>query len=341
MSRTAVVILNYNGEKLLDKFLPSVLTHSGSAEVIVADNGSTDKSIELLRARYPQVKLILLDKNYGFCGGYNRALKQVSADYYVLLNSDVEVTPGWLDPIINLLDTHPDIGAVQPKILSYEQRNLFEYAGAGGGLIDSLGYPFCRGRILASVEEDKGQYDDIIPIFWATGACLIVRANLYHQFGGLDEDFFAHMEEIDLCWKLHRMGARVYYCGQSKVYHLGAGTLGYASPRKTFLNFRNGLVLISKHFDTWEMLIKLPLRIILDWIAAVVFVLKGEFKHSSAILKAHSEFISTLPSTLQKRRVLRTQFPHYGREGIFEGSIVLAYYFLGRKHYKSDLKNPK
>ncbi len=233
MSRTAVVILNYNGEKLLRDFLPSVVQYSGSAEVIVADNGSTDGSVACLEQMFPAVKLIRLDHNYGFCGGYNRALQQVDADYYVLLNSDVEVTAGWLGPMVALLDKQPAVAAVQPKILAWARKDLFEYAGAGGGYIDFLGYPFCRGRMFKTVETDNGQYNDSRPIFWATGACLMIRREAYHRFGGLDEDFFAHMEEIDLCWKLQRANAQIWYEGQSTVYHVGAGTLGYESPRKT------------------------------------------------------------------------------------------------------------
>ena len=248
MSRTAIVILNYNGEKLLPQFLPSVLQHSADAEIIVADNASSDQSIALLKKNFPKIRLIQLDENYGFCGGYNRALRQIHADYYVLLNSDVEVTAHWLTSMTQLLDSHPGIAAVQPKILSYHQKEKFEHAGAGGGFIDSLGYPFCRGRIFDHIEEDTGQYNDELPVFWCSGACMMIRSEAYHAFGGFDEDFFAHMEEIDLCWKLHRTNQSVYYCGKSTVYHVGAGTLGYGNPRKIFLNFRNGLALIYKHF---------------------------------------------------------------------------------------------
>ena len=270
MSQTAVVILNYNGAALLPTYLPSVLQHSGDAEIIVADNASTDNSLAILQKDFPGVKRIVLDKNYGYCGGYNRALLQVQADYYVLLNSDIEVTPQWLSPLTQLLDSDETIAAVQPKILSYRQRDTFEHAGAGGGLIDALGYPFCRGRLFDVVEQDNGQYNDTTDVFWASGACLVIRADAFHDRGGFDEDFFAHMEEIDLCWKLNRAGLRVCYCGQSTIYHLGAGTLGYNNPRKTYLNFRNGLSLIFKHFDRAELLYKLPLRLWLDWLAAVV-----------------------------------------------------------------------
>ncbi|HET9054131.1 MAG TPA: glycosyltransferase family 2 protein, partial [Cyclobacteriaceae bacterium] len=213
MAKTAVVILNFNGEKFLREFLPFVLEHSGDAQIVVADNGSTDLSTAVIRQKFPTVKLIQLGNNYGFCGGYNRALKQVDAEYYVLLNSDVEVTPGWLAPVIRLLDENPEAAAAQPKILAFNQRSYFEYAGAAGGFIDALGYPFCRGRVFNELEKDFGQYNDEREIFWATGACMVIRSKVYHEFNGLDEDFFAHMEEIDLCWKIQRAGYKVFYCG--------------------------------------------------------------------------------------------------------------------------------
>jgi GT2 family glycosyltransferase len=341
MSQTAVVILNYNGEKLLRQFLPSVVRNTLTAEIIVADNGSTDQSVPILRDEFPSVTVIQLDQNYGFCGGYNRALKQVSADYYVLLNSDVEVTPEWLIPLQQLLDRDEAVGAVQPKILSYNEKGLFEYAGAGGGMIDALGYPFCRGRIFSTVEEDKGQYNDECQVFWATGACLVIRSALYHRFGGLDEEFFAHMEEIDLCWKLQRAGSKVYYCGKSTIYHLGAGTLGYANPRKTYLNFRNGLSLIFKHFDDTELLYKLPLRFTLDWLAAALFISRGEPAHMKAVFRAHVDFLKTLGNNRSKRHVLRAAYPDYSRAAIFPGLILLNYFVKGRKTWASYLNSPR
>ena len=274
MSRTAVVILNYNGEKLLQQFLPSVIQYSSEAEIIVADNNSSDRSILFLQQTFPQIRIIQLDKNYGFCGGYNRALKDVVADYYVLLNSDIEVTSQWLGSMTSLLDHDPTVAAVQPKVLSYHNKNKFEHAGAGGGFIDVLGYPFCRGRIFDYVEEDQGQYNDQREVFWATGACLMIRSEVFKKFGGFDEDFFAHMEEIDLCWKLQRTGQKVFYCGKSTIYHVGAGTLSYSNPRKVFLNFRNGLSLLFKHLNRGELVYKLPLRILLDVIAAFQFLVK-------------------------------------------------------------------
>ncbi|HEY9044805.1 MAG TPA: glycosyltransferase family 2 protein [Ohtaekwangia sp.] len=331
MSRTAVVILNYNGEKLLQQFLPSVITHSAEAEIIVADNGSADGSIALLEKEFPSVRIIRLDQNYGYCGGYNRALQMVDADYYVLLNSDIEVTSGWLSPLIHLLDTQPAIAAVQPKILSYHSKHLFEYAGAAGGYIDILGYPFCRGRVFDYVEEDKGQYNDTRQIFWATGACLMIRAKAYHQFQGLDEDFFAHMEEIDLCWKLQRDGQQIYYCGASTIYHVGAGTLGYDNPRKTYLNFRNGLFLIFKHFDAGELLYKLPFRIVLDWVAAIMYLLKGKTSNGIAVWKAHRDFIYSIGREREKRKTLHARYPSYTRTTVYPGLVIADFFLRGKR----------
>lgn len=331
MSRTAVVILNFNGEKLLPLFLPSVIQHSPQAEIIVADNASTDESISILKHNFPSVGLILLDKNYGFCGGYNRALEHVDTEYCVLLNSDIEVTPGWLDPIIEMMNKDAMIAAAQPKILSYNNKNRFEHAGAAGGFIDSLGYPFCRGRIFDHIEEDRGQYDDEREIFWSTGACMVIRTRLFKDLNGFDEDFFAHMEEIDLCWKLHRRNLKVMYCGKSSVYHVGAGTLGYGSPRKIYLNFKNGLSLIYKHLNPIELVYKLPLRIGLDWVAALRFALGGDAANATAILNAHRDFFAHIKRDKRKRREIRKSNPGYSHTGIMKGSVVFDFYVLGRK----------
>jgi len=333
MSRTAVVILNFNGEKLLPLFLPSVVQHSSHAEIIVADNSSTDESVQIVKRDFPSVRLILLDKNYGFCGGYNRALKQVDADYCVLLNSDIEVTPGWLDPIIEWMDRDATIAAVQPKILSYANKNKFEHAGAAGGLIDSLGYPFCRGRIFDHVEADRGQYDDEREIFWSTGACMVIRSQLFKELNGFDEDFFAHMEEIDLCWKLHRRNLKVMYSGKSRVYHLGAGTLGYGNPRKTYLNFRNGLSLIYKHLNPVELVYKLPARVLMDWVAALRFALGNDSANARAILNAHRDFFDNMKRDRRKRKEIRKSNPGYSQTGIVKGSVVLNFYVLGKKTF--------
>jgi GT2 family glycosyltransferase len=338
MTKTAVVILNFNGEKLLPEFLPSVIQHSTGAEVYVADNGSTDNSITLLKSNFPTVKIVALEKNFGFCGGYNRALSLIDAEYFVLLNSDVEVTPGWLLPLLKILDVNQNVAAVQPKILSYRNRKLFEYAGAAGGYIDSLGYPFCRGRVFQHVEEDHHQYDDEREIFWATGACFIIRSKVYRLFNGLDEDFFAHMEEIDLCWKIHRSGQKVMYTGQSTVYHLGAGTLGYDSPKKVYLNFRNGLTLLFKHLNTGELFYKLPVRFFLDWLAAGVFLVKGNVKNASSVLNAHIDFLKNLKKNKAKRTAIHSQFPSYSKDTVYSGLILVDYYLKGAKKYPS---NPK
>lgn len=334
MSRTAVVILNYNGEKLLQQFLPSVIQHSAEAEIIIADNRSTDHSMLFVRQTFPQVRIIQLDQNYGYCGGYNRALKQVDADYYVLLNSDIEVTPHWLTPMIDLLDHNPSIAAVQPKVRSYQNKNKFEHAGAGGGFIDALGYPFCRGRVFDYVADDKGQYNDEREVFWATGACLMIRSEVFKTFGGFDEDFFAHMEEIDLCWKVHRTKMKVFYCGRSTIYHVGAGTLSYRSSRKVFLNFRNGLSLLFKHLDTGELFYKLPIRMILDVLAAIQFLLKGQGGNFIAVLRAHFKFLLNLPRDLRKRRDIRRTYPSYSDAMIYKGSVVVDYFLRNKREWE-------
>lgn len=325
----AVVILNFNGRKWLEQFLAGVISHSISAQVIIADNASTDDSIAWLNIHYPTITVIPLSTNKGFCGGYNDALKKVSADYFVLLNSDVEVTPGWLEPVIRLMESDLTIAAAQPKILSYHQREYFEYAGAAGGYVDLLGYPFCRGRIFDTVEKDEGQYDDTRRVFWATGACLFVRAKAFAAMGGFDESFFAHMEEIDLCWRLQRSGYHVYYCSQSIVYHVGGGTLSASNPTKTFLNFRNGLSLLVKNLPFLSLTWKLPLRILLDWLAAIKFLADGSWPHCSAVLRAHVKFVSTLGSDWRKRDGRHSlPLPFYHR------LLTIDYFILGRKTYK-------
>ncbi|MEQ8425970.1 MAG: glycosyltransferase family 2 protein, partial [Cyclobacteriaceae bacterium] len=278
MSNVAVVILNYNGEKLLKQFLPSVIQYSGTARIIVADNNSTDRSIEVLQNDFKQVEVIPIPSNLGFCGGYNFALKKIEADFFVLLNSDVEVTPNWLTPMLQLFTDDNSVGAIQPKLLSYHDQEKFEYAGAAGGFIDTFGYPFCRGRMFNVLETDTGQYNDNVQIFWATGACMAIRAKLFHSLGGFDERFFAHMEEIDLCWRLHRAGHKVMYCGDSKVFHVGGATLDKSNPKKTYYNFRNGLMMIIKNLSLSDLVFKLPIRIILDWVAAFTFLLSGKGK---------------------------------------------------------------
>ena len=336
MNATAIVILNYNGRELLRKFLPSVIQFSVPARIIVADNFSSDGSSEVVLNEFPTIELIQIPANFGFCGGYNFALKKVEAEFYVLLNSDVEVTQDWLEPIVRLMRANPAIASAQPKILSYQNRTQFEYAGAAGGFIDRLGYPFCRGRIFNYSEEDTGQYNDTRRVFWSTGACMAIRARAFHEMGGLDEDFFAHMEEIDLCWKLKRAGHEVYCIGESRVYHVGGGTLSKSNPRKTYLNFRNGLSLIFKHWTTTELLWKLPLRIALDWIAALSFLLAGAGMDGLAVLKAHIHFIKDLPKEYRKRKALQEFLPGFKVTQIYPRSIVMDFFLLGRKNVKEQ-----
>jgi GT2 family glycosyltransferase len=332
--KTAVVILNYNGEKFLREFLPLVIQYTTRAKIIVADNGSTDLSTDLLRQNFPAVELIQLNNNYGFCGGYNRALRQIEAEYYVLLNSDVEVTPGWLTPLIALLDQHTEIAAVQPKILAFNEKDKFEYAGAAGGFIDSMGYPFCRGRVFDETEKDSGQYNDTHEVFWATGACLVIRANVYHDLKGLDEDFFAHMEEIDLCWKIQRAGYKVFYCGESHVYHIGAGTLSKSNPRKTYYNFRNGLSLVYKHWSPGQLVWKLPVRVLLDYVAAIKFLLSGKAGDARAVLRAHYHFIKKFGKNRSKRNALKL-FP-FTSKNIYPRLIIWDHFILKKNRIQVD-----
>lgn len=328
MIPVAVVILNYNGLDWLQKFLPNVIAFSPEARIVVVDNGSTDDSISILRKNYPAVEVIENGENLGFCGGYNRGLSKVDAGYFVLLNNDVEVTQGWLKPMKDLLDSNKNIAAVQPKILSYRNKEMFEYAGAGGGFIDSLAYPFCRGRVFESVEKDEGQYNDTVPVFWATGACLMIRSKFFKELGGFDEDFFAHMEEIDLCWRLKRKGFQVYYCGISTVYHVGGGTLAVANPGKTYYNFRNGLAMLIKHQRGTQLLWKLPVRVFLDWVAGAKFLL-GSPSHTWAIVRAHWYVFTHIGRILAKRKALKDL--NFEVSEIYPGSLIWSYFVKGRK----------
>lgn len=291
---TAIVILNWNGAQMLRRFLPSVVAHTpaGSARVIVADNGSTDDSLAVLAAEFPAVEVIALDQNYGFAEGYNQALRRVGEGYdsYLLLNSDVEVPEGWLQPMLDYMENHPDVAACQPKLRAHHTPTHFEYAGAAGGYIDSLGYPFCRGRIFDTVEADEGQYDQVADIFWATGAALLIRSAVYWEVGGLDGRFFAHQEEIDLCWRLRSRAYRIVCVPQSVVYHLGGGTLPKENPRKTFLNFRNNLLLLYKNLPQRRLRTVFFLRFWLDALASLVFLLKGEGRSFLAVWQARREF---------------------------------------------------
>ena len=329
----AIAILNYNGEHFLRQFLPSVIQNSNHAEIIVIDNASTDESVICIEQSFPSVKLIKLNENFGFCGGYNKGIKYIDKPWIVLLNSDVEVTKDWLLPLVNQINLDTKLAALQPKILSHQHKNKFDYAGASGGFIDVLGYPFCRGRVLETIEEDKGQYDFPINCFWASGACLLIRKELYENAGGLDEDFFAHMEEIDLCWRLQRMGYHVAVQPQSTVYHVGGGTLSKINPRKTYLNFRNGLELLVKNLNRWELVFILPIRIILDWVAAFKFIFSNQANHSLAILQAQIDFCKRLKLTIKKRKSSSVNYLLTSKRKPF--SIVFAYYLLGKKTFNS------
>lgn len=301
--KIAVVVLNWNGKSWLEKFLPILVNHSKEATVFVTDNASTDGSVSFVKDNFPTVQVIINNKNGGYAKGYNDALKQIDAEYFVLINSDIEVTDGWLSPIISLMDSDELIAACQPKLLDYNNRATFEYAGASGGFIDNLGYPFCRGRVFGNLEEDKGQYNDAIEVFWATGACLFVRAEHYNAIGCLDEDFFAHQEEIDLCWRLKNKGFKVMVEPKSVVYHVGGGTLNAGSPFKTHLNFRNNLFMLFKNLPTSSLFTIIPMRLVLDGVAALTFLNKAKgLEHVLAIAKAHFSFYFAIPKLIAKRQ---------------------------------------
>jgi GT2 family glycosyltransferase len=330
MKKVSVVILNWNGRNFLEKFLPGVIMHSSrDAEIIIADNNSTDNSIEFLSINYPQIRVIQNSVNGGFAKGYNDALAQVKSEYYVLLNSDIEITESWIEPVIKLMDKDRRIAACQPKLCSWHKPGNFEYAGAAGGFIDHYGYPFCRGRIFQEIEEDKGQYDQETEIFWATGACMFVRAELFHRFGGFDNDFFAHMEEIDLCWRLKNAGFKIMFCPDSVVFHVGGGTLPKKSSLKTYLNFRNNLTLIFKNIPSEEIFRVFLTRWILDWVAAIKFLLQGGIADFFAVLRAHWYFLFRLRTQLKKRRKISQSEV----SGFYKRNIVFEHYLKKKKHF--------
>lgn len=333
MRSVAVVILNYNGQKYLEKFLPTVVRYSEGSQIVVADNRSTDNSLLYVETNFPQVRLIRLLRNEGFSRGYNLALQQVKADYYVLLNSDVEVTPGWLSPLLALMDTDSSIAACQPKIKSYLNKHLFEYAGAAGGFIDRWGYPFCRGRIFQHVEKDNYQYNNPIEVFWATGACMVVRSELYWAMKGLDDDFFAHMEEIDLCWRFKNAGYKIFYCPESEVYHVGGGTLAPSNPRKTFLNFRNGIALLYKNIPSNQLIPTIFIRLVLDGVAAFYFLFTSSVGDFLAVGQAHLNFYRNYKSWRQKRKEALGKENGLQHKQIYNKSIVYAYYIRGKKKF--------
>ncbi|PIB39113.1 glycosyltransferase family 2 protein [Maribacter sp. 4G9] len=333
--KIAIVILNWNGEVLLERYLPSVVKYSeGIADIYVADNASTDGSIEFLKQHYPNIHIVQNSANGGFAKGYNDALRNVQADIYCLLNSDVEVSKDWLTPVIEFFIERSDAAIVQPKILDLLKRDYFEYAGAAGGFIDQLGYPFCRGRIFQSLEKDQGQYDDVREIFWATGACMFVRSKVYWELEGFDPDYFAHQEEVDFCWRAKNQGYKVFYLGASKVYHLGGSTLSNMNPKKTYLNFRNSLFSITKNLPRRKALIIIAVRLLLDGIAAVRFIIQFRFRHCWAILRAHLSFYRKFRGMYKKREKAKFILKYY-----IVKSIVWSYFVNGVKNFNILVKD--
>ncbi|MFB6341974.1 glycosyltransferase family 2 protein [Saccharicrinis sp. FJH62] len=332
--KVAVVILNWNGKALLEQFLPSVTKYSADKDtvVVVADNGSTDDSVEFVKKTYPQVQILPLEENYGFALGYNKALEQVDAEFYVLLNSDVEVTKDWLKPLISFLDTHPEAAVCGPKILDYKDKTKFEYAGAAGGFIDKYAYPYCRGRMFNTVEKDEGQYDTNAECLWVSGACLVTRASVYKELGGLDERFFAHMEEIDFCWQVNNSGYKVVNIPESVIYHVGGASLAMGNPHKTFLNFRNSLLCMYKNTEKADWNKILFKRLILDGIAAVKFLFTDSPAHLMAVYRAHREFFK-----LKKfyTPLISSGSDSSGKKLVMQGSIVLTYYFKKIRKYSA------
>jgi GT2 family glycosyltransferase len=337
--KLSIVILNWNGSAHLKHFLPSVVTHSNFdwVEIVVADNGSTDDSCALIEREFPTIKLIRLTENYGFAAGYNFALQDNNADYILLLNSDVEVTKNWLNPLVALMDQDPQIGACQPKILSLQSPNHFEYAGASGGFIDRLGYPFCRGRIINHQEEDLGQYNDSTEIFWASGAALLIRGSLWHEAKGFDPNFWAHMEEIDFCWRIKNLGYKIKIEPASTVYHLGGGSLAYGSTQKIFLNFRNNLFLLYKNLPPGQLVKTLTPRMILDGVAAIQFLLTGQFRAVFSVLRAHAGFYNSLKRLKKQRKSLTATCVKTIHPEIYRGSLIYDFY-IARKRTFSALK---
>lgn len=327
MKKIAVVVLNWNGVKLLEQFLPSVLAFSDEASIYVADNASTDASIAVIKKQFPSVKIIQNKGNFGFAKGYNVALEEVEEAYYALVNSDIEVTKNWLVPILELFETEVKTAIIQPKILDYKKKSHFEYAGAAGGFIDKFGYPFCRGRIFETIEEDHNQYDDEIEIFWASGACFFIRKEVYRKLNGFEEVFFAHQEEIDLCWRAFNLGYTSKYTSRSVVYHVGGATLNESNPRKTFLNFRNSLLMLVKNLPKNKLVTLVFLRLCLDGLAGIQFLMTGKFMHCWAIIKAHYAFYNLIPQVAKKRT--KTQKNNYYKKE----SIVYLYFVKNKKKF--------
>ena len=338
MKNTAVVILNYNGLNWIKKFIPTFKLHSNEADIVIIDNGSTDKSVKFISQEYPEIKLIKLEFNLGFAGGYNEGLKQLNHTYFIIVNSDIEVTKNWISPNIKILESDENVVAVQPKIKSYHDKTKFEHAGAGGGWIDKLGFPLCRGRVIDSIETDNNQFDDICEIFWASGACLFIKSKDFFDVGGFDSTFFAHMEEIDLCWRWKNNGKSIFYCGQSTVFHVGGGTLNYNSPQKVFLNHRNNLFMIHKNYNS-----KLPLiilifcRLFLDGIACLKYTLSGKPSFIISILKAHFNYYNNIRELNSFRK--NHKFKDFKKmKGVLNSSIIWKYYVLQKCKFVELIK---
>jgi len=338
MDKTAIVILNWNGLVYLKKFLGQVVKYSAlpDTSVWLVDNGSDDGSAEWVERNLPEVKVLKFNENYGFAGGYNLALQQIKAKYYVLINSDIEVTPDWLIPLISFMDSHPEAAAVQPKILSLHRKTHFEYAGASGGFIDRFGFTFCRGRIFYYTEEDQGQYNDVAEVFWTSGACMMIRAEAWRESGGLDPDFFAHMEEIDMCWRLQNMEWKLFAVPQSVVYHEGGGTLPYNSPMKTYLNFRNNLFLLYKNLPSGKLRQVLLTRKLLDLLAFIFFIFQGKPGHAISIIKAHIHYYKAVPSLRKKRETYPGNRENYYKiNSVLNRSLVFEFYIKRHRTYDS------
>ena len=336
-ARTAIVILNWNGEKFLRQFLPTLMANTDSelARICIIDNGSTDDSLSFVSCNFPQIQIVRLDQNYGFAGGYNRGLKDIEAEYFMLLNSDVEVGKDWISPLVEIMDNDASIGVCGPKLLDYNNRDKFEYAGAAGGYIDKYGYPFCRGRLFESLETDVGQHDTLSDCLWISGAALMIRSKLFFEVGGFDDDFFAHQEEIDLCWRVQNYGYRVVCEPKSTIYHVGGGALPKSNPFKTFLNFRNNLYLIAKNLPDKEIGWVLFVRFFLDVIAAVRMIFQGNFKECKAVFRAYSAFLKNKRRMKQKRMSISRK-PSSEIAGMYCGSIVFKH-FLGKKQTSNEI----
>ncbi len=335
-SGASIVILNYNGRHFLEKFLPNVIENSKGYPIWVADNASTDNSLVWLESNFPEINILPISQNLGYAGGYNDALSKIDSEYYILLNSDIEVTENWIEPVLSFMASDKKIAACQPKILAYDLPTHFEYAGAAGGYMDYLGYPFCRGRIFDTREEDKGQYDDEIDVFWATGACLFIRATAFREAKGFDERFFAHMEEIDLCWRLLNAGHRITYSGKSKVYHVGGGTLHKSNPKKTFLNYRNNLIMLFKNLPKGRRWITIFYRLVLDGISSVRFMATGAWPDVVAIIRAHWAFYAMIPGLIKNEKRTRYRAPLYYRSVVWE-YFVKQHHRFGQLTFKTTV----